>query len=418
MARSPVFDGVDPELLQLLRSVGESYGPYGFSVKSGYRAGDPRQHGKGRALDVNLIDRKTNQALADYQSPETAKAYQQYANAVYAAASPEMKEKLRWGGYFGGGKGDYGALDLMHFDTAGGPGGLGMKGGGWDTGWTPEMLKTWGIEADAMGPPSSAKVTPEQIQQAFLASISGTESPGYDVMYGGGKFTDYSQHPNQRIPIKGGPNAGAVSTAAGKYQMLYDTWNRAQQELGLKDFSPASQDQAAWWLANQDYSQRTKGGDLAEALASGDPARINAAAQVLNKTWTSLPGGIEQNSGYGNSTFYDTYLKNLGGDTGSSAPSTGGSAVASSGSSGRPSTDIYGLDKKDPKEEAIGDATDALEDMASARTMGAKGAAPSLPASPLIPGQVQPNLNAQSGDMNRQRLAMAMARLGTGRLWT
>lgn len=124
---------------------------------------------------------------------------------------------------------------------------------------------------------------------AVLDAIASSESPGYDVMYGGGRFSDYSQHPNQHVPITSGPNTGSTSTAAGRYQFLNGTWNEQAAKLGLTDFSPGSQDAAAWNLAQEAYRSNT-GRDLLADLQSGDTSRIG---QALSGTWTSLPGGIE-----------------------------------------------------------------------------------------------------------------------------
>tara|TARA_R100001082_G_C4329190_1_gene144803 strand:- start:118 stop:750 length:633 start_codon:yes stop_codon:yes gene_type:complete len=73
------------------------------------------------------------------------------------------------------------------------------------------------------------------------------ESP-YTTLYGGGQFTSFDKHPDQLvIGGKGSPN----STAAGAYQFKPSTWKEAQQALGLKDFSPESQDLAALFEANR-----------------------------------------------------------------------------------------------------------------------------------------------------------------------
>lgn len=136
--------------------------------------------------------------------------------------------------------------------------------------------------------------------RALLDTIAGPESGGrYNALYGVNKsFSDYSKHPNVHAPITTGPNAGRTTTAAGKYQFLSGTWNEAQKALSLPDFSPASQDQAAWWLAQRDYKTRT-GRDLLADLK--DPNRRNGVGQALAGTWTSLPGGIE--AGTSNSSF-------------------------------------------------------------------------------------------------------------------
>ena len=123
MARSPVLDGVDPRLVNLLNQVGEGYKPYGMRLVSGYRPAGGRggqgYHPKGSALDVELFDRATGEALKNYQDPKSFAAYQQFANTAYGAADPELQKQLRWGGYFSGPAGKYGALDLMHFDLGG-----------------------------------------------------------------------------------------------------------------------------------------------------------------------------------------------------------------------------------------------------------------------------------------------------------
>jgi len=77
------------------------------------------------------------------------------------------------------------------------------------------------------------------------------------------------------------------------------------KKLGLTDFSPASQDKAAWQLAADAYRRNT-GGDLAAALKSGDPNVIAGVGSALRGEWTSLPGGIEQGQNSG------AFLKRFG----------------------------------------------------------------------------------------------------------
>jgi muramidase (phage lysozyme) len=74
-------------------------------------------------------------------------------------------------------------------------------------------------------------------------AISGAEGtilggkPGYNVMFGGGKFKDLSRHPDRVVRT---PNYS--SAAAGAYQFLPGTWGEVKGKLGLTDFGPQSQD--------------------------------------------------------------------------------------------------------------------------------------------------------------------------------
>lgn len=127
-------------------------------------------------------------------------------------------------------------------------------------------------------------------KSAFLKTIAyseGTDKPGqptrnkgYDVIVGGGLFTDYSKHPGVYVRL---PKLGITSSAAGRYQIL-EKWAIAyMKQLRLPDFSPQSQDRIAWQL-------------IGECGAQGDvlAGRFEAAITKCRSRWASLPG-----AGYG-----------------------------------------------------------------------------------------------------------------------
>jgi muramidase (phage lysozyme) len=124
---------------------------------------------------------------------------------------------------------------------------------------------------------------------AFLDALAVGESGGADddeayTIYFGGSHFEAPPWPTG-FPAWGGQRVnGWMTHAAGRYQFEPATWQMQQQKLHLPDFTPQSQDHAAWDLAAEVYHART-GGDLAAKLASGD---LGDVATRLHSTWTSL----------------------------------------------------------------------------------------------------------------------------------
>lgn len=121
---------------------------------------------------------------------------------------------------------------------------------------------------------------------AFLDSIAWAEigaalllasDDGYNVLVGSTAkkpllFSDYSRHPQAL-------NHALNSTAAGRYQIIRGTWMGVAGEIGLKDFSPVSQDRAAIQLIfERGALPSILSGDIAQAFA------------LCNREWASLPG--------------------------------------------------------------------------------------------------------------------------------
>ena len=116
--------------------------------------------------------------------------------------------------------------------------------------------------------------------QAFLKLIRFAEhypdasDNFYDTLYGGGRFTGYTTHPNKAVT-----KWGHTSTAAGAYQILYPTWAEAKKQGVVTDFTPGSQDRLAF------EKLRTRG--ALSAVCGGD---LGSAYALLRNEWTSLPG--------------------------------------------------------------------------------------------------------------------------------
>jgi muramidase (phage lysozyme) len=128
------------------------------------------------------------------------------------------------------------------------------------------------------------------VAQTFLNSIASGESGGdYSRKYGNNPdFTSFADHPRQEFQTGVDANGNPINTsAAGRYQFEAGTWDQAAKALGLTDFSPANQDKAAWWLAQQNYRSRT-GRDLLADLQTHDPKTDALIQQSLAATWTSL----------------------------------------------------------------------------------------------------------------------------------
>lgn len=174
--------GVDPRLTDILTKAA-AVSPYDVRLVSGLRPGDPRLHGQGLATDVQLFDKTTGAALPNYQDAVSFRQYEDFAQRarmVQMRDYPELGDQFRWGGYFGGSKGTYGAMDAMHFDLGGKPG-LGMAGGSWAGGLTPQQLAMFpGAQSIGFG---QFSVATQALQQFQATTASATTNLG---QFGGG----------------------------------------------------------------------------------------------------------------------------------------------------------------------------------------------------------------------------------------
>ncbi len=128
-------------------------------------------------------------------------------------------------------------------------------------------------------------------QKAFLdmiAACEGTDGPdGYRALFGyhptrhPDRVFDngYARHPNIRYPFTQTDGTQNYSTAAGRYQFIFRTWQAVAARVGAPDFSPPWQDIAAISTIEVDC----------RALDDVDAGRFQAAIDKCAGTWASLP---------------------------------------------------------------------------------------------------------------------------------
>jgi muramidase (phage lysozyme) len=110
-----------------------------------------------------------------------------------------------------------------------------------------------------------------------LAYSEGTKDH-YNYIFTFVTFNSYADHPRKVIC-----SGKLCSSAAGRYQFLSKTWDPLAADLGLKDFTPPSQE-----IAGVELVRRAGAYEL--ALKSDKYANFTAAVGKLNTIWASLPG--------------------------------------------------------------------------------------------------------------------------------
>ena len=110
------------------------------------------------------------------------------------------------------------------------------------------------------------------------STVRGSDD-GYNVLFGGGMFRSYADHPRKLItlPING---RLVASTAAGGYQLLSRYWDAYRKSLNLTGgFTPENQDRVAiQQIRERRALDDIKAGRLAEAIAK------------CSNIWASFPG--------------------------------------------------------------------------------------------------------------------------------
>lgn len=160
-----------------------------------------------------------------------------------------------------------------------------------------DYANPWGLIERQVDAYQTERAMQNQNMPAFLAMIEyaeGTAQGGrdpYRTCYGyRHTIQSFADHPavtgewaGESLASLGAAYAGKVSTAAGRHQIIKQTWLMCKRALSLPDFSPASQDAAAVYLI------RKRG--AVEAIEAG---QIAEAVELCRQEWASLPG-----AGYG-----------------------------------------------------------------------------------------------------------------------
>ena len=111
------------------------------------------------------------------------------------------------------------------------------------------------------------------------------ENYPYTMLVGGSQFPDTARHPDFGTPFPGG-------RAAGRYQFKPWSFAEASNQLGLKDFSPHSQDLAAVFEADRrlrNFTGREDGRDLGGLIYLQHKGLDKDAINQLAGSWASLP---------------------------------------------------------------------------------------------------------------------------------
>lgn len=160
------------------------------------------------------------------------------------------------------------------------------------------------------GTPGGASCSPERAEgvlhegpKALMDTIAWSEgtrgrgSDGYNVIVGYKYATDCTRHPNRLIRL----SSTLSSTAAGRYQFLYRTWN----SLGLANFMPENQDRGGFKLV-------TRRGVTVPTERAMTATELSNALSKLSYEWASLPPNRYGQGVHSASAVRAEYCRNAG----------------------------------------------------------------------------------------------------------
>lgn len=134
----------------------------------------------------------------------------------------------------------------------------------------------------------------EKNTNAMLSLIGNTEGTGscYNFMVGHKTFASFAEHPNLAQPF-----GSQKSTAAGRYQFLYGTWQEVSRANGFSTFAPVNQDVAAtYYMDSKGFATPSKFlskfdfeevmDSLSYSWASLPPGRYGQPSKTMEQAWT------------------------------------------------------------------------------------------------------------------------------------
>ena len=330
--------GVDPRLIDIYNEASKSL-PEGYSVQltSGYRAGDPRFHGQGKAVDFQITDANGN-VLNNYQNLPAFRTYEQFAQSARKAQMqmyPELNDQLRWGGYFSGKThpfgGPYGAVDIMHLDLGGDK--VGMQGGSWAGGLTDAQRKLLQNKAisQGMGQGYASGGTPEadlsnQDKIVRDALLTANSMPKEDLFSGNlNQYNTNATLSDGNLSASfGSVNPIEQSSGASLYPM-FNTTLGAQlspkfntsftRQTPLSNSQSGSSNIASFGYNDSDISSNAQFGDTPSGRMYGATFGKNNADSNLNLFGNYTPkthnftGGVEYSKRFASGGMVDHALR-------------------------------------------------------------------------------------------------------------
>jgi hypothetical protein len=223
------WGGVDPRLQDILKnaagSLPDGYSLAGFFGRKGRSSGTPNHPG-GFAGDVRIIG-PDGKALPNFRSGAQIRQYEQLAQAARAYQMknyPELANRFRWGGYFGGRWGN----DEMHFDVTPGANGA-MGAGSWEGGLHPAFRGTYDRGGEASrGMAASMREAEKLREQRSRDGASLTQRALRGGHLGGGT-QKIEGDASLRIDFQNMPRGARVSHEASMFKSVAINRGRAMR---------------------------------------------------------------------------------------------------------------------------------------------------------------------------------------------